>query len=511
MNKMIKSIFRVAFIVALITSFVACSKAEEGTLAPEIHDLTLIADSSFGSINPKRDSIKHKVIEMESQPTLEELAKALTQWTGLNFSINKYSIDKDIIYVDWSKDSTLVAGIDNPVSSQEFNFIDTVSLNWFMMDSLAKSIKKNFPIKTIYYSQDGGKPLTFDDGQGIGLMLLPIDQPYDRSGLLVIHSFKDETKASLDLIVSIEPKLDSYDMPIVEVPLLPPDIKKIRDTSYEDMPIFSTQNEVTKYVLYQFLNNQFEFEFYLTRYFATDEATGFGILSNACEGAMSYHLFSAYRNIDLYTQDQGDEDKIYAKIKIIYTRPEYDLEARAEAMEFIAKNPVPIAGFENFEIEKAYARNIHDFVAKKVTYSPIGYNPESMFGLEKYEALQEAYNVLGEDENTAVCAAYARAFALIAQYAGINTAYVLGNQTELESHAWNVIYPRDGSEPVLVDVTWDDTESEDFPGQLIVSDRYFYIPLSEDMDHKASDNVQGFLDYINSKEKSSYAKDYLLE
>ena len=180
-------------------------------------------------------------------------------------------------------------------------------------------------------------------------------------------------------------------------------------------------------------------------------------------------------------------------------------------MEFIAKNPVPIAGFENFEIEKAYARNIHDFVAKKVTYSPIGYNPESMFGLEKYEALQEAYSVLGEDENTAVCAAYARAFALIAQYAGINTAYVLGNQTELESHAWNVIYPRDGSEPVLVDVTWDDTESEDFPGQLIVSDRYFYIPLSEDMDHKASDNVQGFLDYINSKEKSSYAKDYLLE
>ncbi len=511
MNKMIKSIFRVAFMVALITSFVACSKAEKVDLSAKIYTGTLIADFSNGSINPKRTSIKNKVIELESQPTLEELVKALTMWTGLNFKINNFRIEKDIIYVDWHKDSTLVAGLGDHVFKQEFNFNDAISLNWFMMDSLAKTIKMNLPIKTIYYSQDGRKPLSFGDGQGIGLTELPLDQPYEGSGLLVMHGIKLESKASSDMIRSIEPKPDSYDLPIKEVPVFPPDIKKIRETSYEDMPIFSTQDEVTKYVLYQFLNNQFEFEFYIKRDFATDEATGFGILSNACEGAMSYHLFSAYRNIDLFTQDQGDEDKIYAKIKIIYTRPEYDLEARAEAMEFIAKNPIPIEGFEDFEIEQAYARKIHDFVAKKVTYSPIGYDPESMLGLEKYEALQEAYNVLGENENTAVCAAYARAFALIAQYADINAAYVLGNQTELESHAWNIIYPRDGSEAVLIDVTWDDTESEDFTGQTDVSDRYFYVPLSEDSDHKASENVQGFLNYINAKEEIIYSDSYLIK
>ena len=119
MNKMIKSIFRVAFMVALITSFVACSKAQEVDLSPEIHTVTLITDFSNGSINPKRTSIKNKVIELESQPTLEELAKALTMWTGLNFEINNFSIEQNIIFVDWHKNSTVVEGLGNYIFNQE--------------------------------------------------------------------------------------------------------------------------------------------------------------------------------------------------------------------------------------------------------------------------------------------------------------------------------------------------------------------------------------------------------
>lgn len=65
------------------------------------------------------------------------------------------------------------------------------------------------------------------------------------------------------------------------------------------------------------------------------------------------------------------------------TTHEYDLEARAEAMPFVLKNPVPTEGFQDFESEKIYARKIHDFIAKKVTYSPLGYAPELMIGLEK--------------------------------------------------------------------------------------------------------------------------------
>ncbi|MGI6169404.1 MAG: transglutaminase domain-containing protein [Christensenellales bacterium] len=294
-----------------------------------------------------------------------------------------------------------------------------------------------------------------------------------------------------------EPKPEEYDLPIDEVPAFYPDVLGLRDVPYEAMPVFGSQNEVTKFVLHNFLNGRFEFELYLAKDFAVDEGTGFTILNRACETAMSYYLFSAYETIDMYTEERGDEDKVHATIKLEYSEPAYDLEARAEAYEFLLKNPVPSGGFQDFESEKAYARKIHDFIARKITYSPIGYDPENMFGMEKYEACQEAYNALAAEDNMAVCAGYARAFALIAQYAGINSAWVFGNETEVSSHAWNVIYPCDGSEAVLVDVTWDDTESDDVPGQTYVSDRYFYIPLSEEYEHIPADYFDEFLRFIN--------------
>lgn len=295
------------------------------------------------------------------------------------------------------------------------------------------------------------------------------------------------------------PQPNEYDLPAGDIPALCPDILELRSIPYEEMPTLATQNEVTKYVLHNFLNNRFAFGFYLTKDIASDESTGFSILNRACETAMTYYLFSAYEEVDMFTEDRGDEGKVYAKITIAYTEAERDLEARAEALEFVMKNPVPAGEFKDFESEKAYARKIHDFIAKKTTYSPIGYAPESMFGMKKYEALQEAYNVLAEEEHAAVCAGYARAFALIAQYAGINAAWVFGNETETESHSWNVIYPCDGSEAVLVDVTWDDTASDDTPDQAYVSDRYFYIPLSQEEEHTAAVYFDEFLKFVNKQ------------
>lgn len=288
-----------------------------------------------------------------------------------------------------------------------------------------------------------------------------------------------------------------YDLPLDEVPALDPDVLGVRELTYEAMPTFGTQNETTKYVLHNLLHNRLEMEFYLTKDFSVDEGTGYGILSAACETAMSYYLFGAYTTHDMYTLDE--DDKVRAKVKLIYKKTDYDREARAEALEFVLKNPVPAGGFRDFEAEKAYARKIHDFIARKVTYSPIGYAPEEMFGLERYEAYQEAYNVLAEDQNTAVCAGYARGFALIAHYAGINAAWVYGNETETQSHAWNLLYPCDGSEPVVIDVTWDDTSSEDVPGQHAVSDAYFYIPHSWETEHVPSAEFEAFLAYVNEK------------
>ena len=285
------------------------------------------------------------------------------------------------------------------------------------------------------------------------------------------------------------------DLTVEDVPALVPDVLKLREKKYEDIPFLETQEQLSEYVLWNLLYGRTEFEFRLS----WDLSYGLSqvALSRACEAAMSYYLFSSYQEWDLYTKDDGDPDSVYGKVKLVYDAPELDREARLEAFRYVVKNPPPEGGFSDYEEEREYARKIHDYVACKVTYDPMGYNPELMIGATRYDDLQEAYNVLGENQNTAVCAGYARAFALICQYAGINCAWVRGNETEESSHAWNVIHPCDGSEPVLVDVTWDDGQSIDTVGQTDVDDSYFYIPLSTEYEHEADENMAGFLQYIN--------------
>lgn len=290
------------------------------------------------------------------------------------------------------------------------------------------------------------------------------------------------------------------DLTAEDVPTLVPDVLKLREKKYEDIPFLETQEQLSEYALWNLLYGRTEFECRLS----WDLSYGLSqvALSRACEAAMSYYLFSSYQEWDLYTKDDGDPDSVYGKIKLVYDNPEYDLEARLGAFRYVVKNPPPEGGFSDYDEEREYARKIHDYVACKVTYDPMGYNPELMLGMTRYDDLQEAYNVLGENQNTAVCAGYARAFALICQYAGINCAWVRGNETEESSHAWNVIYPCDGSEPVLVDVTWDDGQSVDTVGQTDVDYSYFYIPLSSEYEHVADENMAGFIRYISEAARS---------
>ena len=282
---------------------------------------------------------------------------------------------------------------------------------------------------------------------------------------------------------------------VEDVPTLVPDVLNLREKNYEDIPFLETQEQLSEYALWNLLYGRTEFEFRLS----WDLSYGLSqvALSRACEAAMSYYLFSSYQEWDLYTKDDGDPDSIYGKIKLVYDAPELDREARLEAFRYVVKNPPPEGGFSGYDEEREYARKVHDYVACKVTYDPMGYDPERLKGMTRYDDLQEAYNVLGENQNTAVCAGYARAFALICQYAGINCAWVRGNETEESSHAWNVIYPCDGSEPVLVDVTWDDGLSLDIVGQTDVDYSYFYIPLSTEYEHEADENMASFIQYIN--------------
>ena len=302
-------------------------------------------------------------------------------------------------------------------------------------------------------------------------------------------------------ITDTHPESDSADPQTVteltmkNVPNLSMDVLKLREKKYENMPFLETQEQLSEYALWNLLYGRTEFECRLSWELSYNVSAV--ALERACEEAMSYYLFSSYKIWDSYTEDDGDPNSVYGKVKLVYDAPEFDLEARLGAFRYVVKNPPPEGGFSDYDEEREYARKIHDYVACKVTYDPMGYDPERLKGMTGYDDLQEAYNVLGENQNTAVCAGYARAFALICQYAGINCAWVWGNETEESSHAWNVIYPCDGSEPVLVDVTWDDGLSVDTVGQTDVDYSYFYIPLASEYEHKADENMANFIQYIN--------------
>ena len=285
------------------------------------------------------------------------------------------------------------------------------------------------------------------------------------------------------------------DLTVEDVPALVPDVLKLREKKYEDIPFLETQEQLSEYALWNLLYGRTEFECRLSWDLSYDVSSV--ALEQACEGAMSYYLFSSYKAWDMHTGDDGNPDSLYGKVKLVYDAPEFDLEARLGAWSYVVNNPPPEGGFSDYDEEREYARKIHDYVACKVTYDPVGYEPNLPVTQTRYDIFQEAYNVLGENQNTAICAGYARAFALICQYAGINCAWVWGNETEESSHAWNVIYPCDGSEPVLVDVTWDDGLSFDTVGQTDVDYSYFYIPLSSDYEHEADENMASFIQYLN--------------
>ena len=279
-----------------------------------------------------------------------------------------------------------------------------------------------------------------------------------------------------------------------------PDPVGFLDMEYPEMPVLSSQEEIASYMVYNFLRGELDMKFYVDREVGADYDARF-FVDNAQDSSGAYNAFLAYTADDRTITDLGDEEGYYVHFPVTYTHPHYDEEARAVAWAWVRDNPPPKGGFTDFETEKAYARAIHDFVACRVTYDPKGYDPKGLNGANAYENFQEAYNVLGEGQETAVCAGYAHAFALIAQYAGINATWVRGNYMDDGStHAWNVVYPCDGSEPVTVDVTWDDDYSLDEPGQTEASDAYFYVPVSQDSGHEIVDNMLILMNHVNTQQ-----------
>lgn len=154
--------------------------------------ISICADFTAG--NPDVEThglVKNKTIEIDSEPVIEDLADALSEWTGLDFSLIGAHIEGNNAYVDWSVNSTLVHGLDGREQKEDFYFFDAVSLNWFMMDSLSRTIKENLPVETVYYSMEGGDELVFpnpEDMAAQGLPSLPTDQPYEGSAFFMAHA-----------------------------------------------------------------------------------------------------------------------------------------------------------------------------------------------------------------------------------------------------------------------------------------------------------------------------------
>ena len=132
------------------------------------------------------DNVKEYPIEYTGEKkTAEELAQELSKLTGLDFNITASKTDDGWV-VDWAADSTLIAGLDNREQKEEFFFFDFNSLNWFMMDSLWRTLTENLNAENIYYTMDGGKELTFEELYPVNEF--PSDIPYMGSEFYFAHS-----------------------------------------------------------------------------------------------------------------------------------------------------------------------------------------------------------------------------------------------------------------------------------------------------------------------------------
>lgn len=98
--------------------------------------------------------------------TVLQVANALSEWTGLNFAVTSSMNDDGSIVIDWSANSTLVAGLGNTEQKDEFFMHDVDTLSWFMMNSLCKSVRDNMDGVDVFYSMNGGEPLDLPEVPG---------------------------------------------------------------------------------------------------------------------------------------------------------------------------------------------------------------------------------------------------------------------------------------------------------------------------------------------------------
>ncbi len=181
----------------LIANIVATSLAEmglsqAGTAANTADGMgTIVANFTNGVSYYHPDQLMEFDFEYDGDLSIEAIADALSLESGLDFFINNATIESGDAYVDWSANSSLVAGYDGRALEERFfvYFSDNASMNWFMLDSLRDSIILNTGANNVYYTMNGGEPLVVNDMPAN--VTFSLDMPYPGSDYYYEQQLRD--------------------------------------------------------------------------------------------------------------------------------------------------------------------------------------------------------------------------------------------------------------------------------------------------------------------------------
>ena len=137
-----------------------------GTGLAEGQGVSLYADSSNG--NPYGEEygmIASTLYLCDGAMTVEELAKGLSEWTGLAFTLSEVELGDETIMIDWSPEAALFKPLSMLAPAEGFVFEDDIALKWFMLDSLYTTIVENMGTEDVYYTTNGGEMIDWPDPQ----------------------------------------------------------------------------------------------------------------------------------------------------------------------------------------------------------------------------------------------------------------------------------------------------------------------------------------------------------
>jgi hypothetical protein len=145
-----------------------------GDRAPAPQTAYIYTDFSAGDPGGETNgAVSRYEISYNGELTPALLAGELTGLTGLDFSFTA-DVSPGAVRVDWSNGSTLLAGLGGLTQKDDFHFADAASMNWFMLDSLYRTLRANFADCEVYFTMLGSNPLI---APGVGEKF-PAGAPY---------------------------------------------------------------------------------------------------------------------------------------------------------------------------------------------------------------------------------------------------------------------------------------------------------------------------------------------